>query len=817
MKIKFYPYDFDYKIKAGKIYLYLFSKLEDGKKVCLIDQYKPYFYAKVENIDPTELEKKLKSLTIEFKGSKAKVVDFKETEKELLGKKVKLWQIFVNYPTAVPPLAKEIQSWGIECYEKDILFVHRYLRDKKIIPLTLTEAEGQFSNGKELSIPTFKVKSVKSIDIKKTTNWKILSIDIETYAKKKEIDPERNPILMIAFYDGKNCKKVITWKNFSKKEDNIEVVADEAALLKRFLEIVKEEQPDILTGYFSDGFDLPYIKARADKYKLNLNLGLDGSLLQINSRGGFRASEAKIKGISHIDILKFIKYIFGLNLKTDTYSLDAVAEELLGHKKHDVDLSKLADVWDNEPEKLDVYCAYNLHDARLTFRLCQKLLPDIIEFAKILALPPYDLIRMRFSRLVESYILKRAVEENVLAPNRPGNTEISQRMEESIQGAFVYEPTPGLYKNLVVLDFRSLYPTIIISHNIGPESFQCTCCKDKTVPERENYWFCQKEKKFIPSVLGDLVLRRLELKKQIKAVKAKNESTAILDASSYALKTLANSFYGYLGFYGARWYCLECAASTTAYARHYIKKTISEATTAGFKVIYADTDSCFLLLDGKDISEAKKFMQNVNQTLPGQMELEYEGHFSRGIFVALKGRLAGAKKKYALLQEDGKIKITGFETVRRNWSPLVKRVQEELLRLVLGDKQEEALQYVKDIVSDLKSGLIPLEELILNTQITRDLSQYSALGPHVLVARKLAAAGERIIPGTVIQYIIAKGSGLVRDRAKVPSEVKEREYDADYYLYHQLLPAVSSILAVLGISEEQILGKSEQTGLGNYF
>ena len=519
----------------------------------------------------------------------------------------------------------------------------------------------------------------------------------------------------------------------------------------------------------------------------------------------------------HIDILTFIKYILGKNLKTDSYSLDSVANELLGHKKHDVNLDELAHIWDNEPEKLEDFCEYNLHDAHLTLNLCTKLLPDVIEFTKIIGLPAFDVIRMSFSKLVENYILKRAISLNVLAPNKPLSDEVSRRMDEQIQGAFVYEPTPGLYEDIIVFDFRSLYPTVITAHNIGPESFRCECCENsKRVPEREDYWFCQKEKKFMPSVLEQLILRRVDLKKLIGEQKEKGEDTKILEARSYALKVLANSFYGYLGFYAARWYCLECAASTTAYARNYIKETIKKAERKGFQVIYADTDSCFLLLGNQQMDQAMAFMNEINFDLPGYMELEFEGHFKRGLFVGIKGSDKGAKKKYALIDDKGELKITGFETVRRNWSPLAKEVQQKVLRLVLSGQRDEALNFVKEIAEVLKKGKISLNKLIIKTQITRELSEYSSIGPHVLVAKILERRGERIFPGMVVEYLISKGSGLVRERAKPVSDVKPGGYDVDYYLNKQLLPAVSSIFAVLGYSEEEILGKSKQVGLGSF-
>ena len=831
MKLPFYPYDFEYKIRDNKTYLYLYSKLDDGKKLCVIHQYNPYFYADIKNLNKEVLLQKFNTLELQEKGDSLKIIKVEETEKELLGKRKPFLKISVNYPKAVPLISKELSSLGIECYEKDILYTHRVLKDLSIIPMMLTEAEGEYlkeeylkeenKESSRISIPIFKADKITPLK-KETTKWKILATDIETYAIKKEIDPEKNPILMISFYaineNNEEIKKVITWKEFPHHLDYLEVKTDEASMIESARDFIREFQPDIITGYFSDGFDFPYLKHRADKFKIKLDLGLDNSSINTGKKAEFREGETRITGMLHLDIFKFIRNIFGKNLKTDSYSLDAVSSELLGHKKHVVNLDELSPLWDQNSPKLEEFCKYNLHDSLLTWKLTDKLLSDVIEFTNTIGLPPFDIIRMKFSRLVESFIMKRAIAENVIAPNKPDDKELNQRMKESIEGAFVFEPTPGLYQNIVVFDFRSLYPTIISAHNIGPESFRCSCCPNiLPVPEKDNYWFCQKEKKFIPKVLEELINLRAEFKRQLKEAKAKGEDTRYLDARSYTVKVMANSFYGYLGFYGARWYCIECAASTTAYARNYIKSTINKAEQDGFKVIYADTDSCFMLLGDKTKEDATKFMEEINETLPGQMELECEGYYPRGIFVAIKGTEKGAKKKYALISENKKLKITGFETVRRNWSAIAKEVQEAVLKLVLEDKTQEALNYVKLMIKELKEGQIPLNKLIIKTQLTRELDNYSSQGPHVAVALRMKENGERIYPGLLIEYIITKGTGLIRSRAKIPKEVKEGEYDADYYLNNQLIPAVASIFAVLGYAEDDLFKESSQKGLGQFF
>ncbi len=820
--IQCYPYDFQYKYKNGIVYVILYAKTTKDELITIEQPYTPYFYVSLKNVSLPPLIEFIKTINLDNKPEPARVLKWEETEKSLLGISQPFLKVYTNYPRAIPLIAKEITNKGYTCHERDILFIHRYLRDLQLTPMTLTEIEGTFIKDQSTyRTPLFRATSVKPLSKETAPFWKIIAVDIETYAKKKEIDMKSNPILMLSFYgidqSGKEFRKVLTWKSFTTNEPYIEFVKDEKTLLEHFKQHLLDYNPDIITGYFTDGFDFPYIKTRADLHHVKLDLGKDYSDLDPGKLTNARDSETKIAGLLHIDIFKFVKNIFGKDLKIESLSLDSVAAELIGHKKHVVDLDKLAHTWDNEPEKLEHYCAYNLHDSILTHKLTTKLLPDIIEFTRTIGVPLFDLIRMRFSRLVESYILKRAIEYNEIAPNKPDDQELSERMDESVEGAFVYQPTPGIYKDIVVFDFRSLYPSIISAHNIGPESLQCTCCKNLPhVPEQPNYWFCQKQRKFIPTVLDELLTLRTQQKKLLQEAKKRNEDVSLLQARVYSLKVLANSFYGYLGFYGARWYSIECAASTTAYARNYIKQTIQQAEQHNFKVIYADTDSCFILLQEQPFTKALEFMDHINKSLPGKMELECDGQYTRGIFVAIKGTEKGAKKKYALITAEGKMKITGFETVRRNWSQFAKEVQQHVLKLILIDKVEEAFQEIKKTTKDLIAGQIPLNKLIIKTQITRDLSSYTSIGPHILIAQKLAARGEKITPGTLISYILVKGTGLIRDRAKLPEEVKEGEYDADYYLHHQLLPAVAPLFAVLGYSEDDIFKESSQKGLGQF-
>ncbi|MBI2652416.1 hypothetical protein HYX00_03025, partial [Candidatus Woesearchaeota archaeon] len=281
---------------------------------------------------------------------------------------------------------------------------------------------------------------------------------------------------------------------------------------------------------------------------------------------------------------------------------------------------------------------------------------------------------------------------------------------------------------------------------------------------------------------------------------------------------LANSFYGYLGFFGARWYSLECARSTTAWGRYYIHKVIDKAQKEGFFVLYSDTDSVFLTLDGKSKKEAESFAESVNLELPGLMELEYEGFYPSGIFVSAKIGPFGAKKKYALMSEQGALKIKGFETVRRNWSLIAKDVQEKILDIVLRESDtKKALEHVKNVISDLRSKKIPLEKVIIHTQLQKDILDYANKGPHVAVAQRLKNKGRNVGPGSIIKYVVTQGSDIIRNRSKMPEEVKESDYDADYYIHNQVIPAVERIFNVLGYKKEDLLETKEQTKLEGFF
>ena len=815
---EFYIVQGSYKVIEGKPVILLFGRSVEGEQICCIDRdFTPYFYAiPVDETPIAETIGSLEKIELEEKGQHLAVTSVERITKRFLGEEREVLKVFVNIPAAVPPISKAIMESGMarSVHEYDIPFVRRYYIDKGVSPMTKVSVTGSASSLK-LKVPGIEIQEIKQLEEESFTAPTILGIDIETYLPDDGVlDTASQPILMIAF-SAREYRHCITWRRFETDDPAIEFVASEAELLERTREVIERIAPDIITGYFSDGFDLPYMDARAQKYKVPLQWGLDYSNMRVDRRG---QNTATITGITHIDVFKFVRTLFARSMKSDSLSLGAVAEEILGDSKDEVDILKLSQAWDNHSKDLLDYCLYNIKDADLARRLLESMMPNVNELVKIIGQEAYDVNRMRFSQMVEWFLLRQAFMFNEIAPNKPTGAEIQARRSDTFEGAFVYQPEPGMYDNIVVFDFRSLYPSIIVSHNLSIETLDCSCCDENCAAKLDAYeggshWVCSKRRGFIASVIGDLITRRGRVKEMLK----KNPDNLVLKARSEGLKILANSFYGYLSFAAARWYSLDCAKATTALGRYYIKKVIAEAKENGFGVIYSDTDSVFLT--AQNLKEVRRFADKINLELPGIMELEFQGHYKRGLFVSMRSQETGAKKKYALFKEDGRMDIKGFESVRRNTSPIAREVQEEVLARILRDNApDEAVSYLKDIVSKVSSHEMPVERFVVSTRISKPLRSYDAIGPHVRVAQIIQEeTGRPIIPGQVVSYVIKKGKGSISSRADIPERVEKKEYDDDYYITHQILPAVERIFSLFNIDIAERVAGAGQSTLDGFF
>ncbi len=810
MEERVFLLDADYDVEKDKGIVFLFGKNREGKRILIKKEFYNYFFVMPKDGKEEVLKQKIENL----KNIPTKIISLNIVEKSWMGEKKKLIKVTVENPRKLKDVRDAIKNWEEveDTYEYNISFYKRFLMDYRIKPCSWILVKGEVvSNELDVDI-TIEAEEIKQIESEEEPEIKVMAIDTEWI----EIE-DREKLIMISLAS-ENLKKVLALSDWEGKQEFVESYVSEERLIKRFLEIVKEEKPDIIVTYNGDAFDFLKMRERAKQLKINFGFGIDGKELEFVRRG--RASAARCFGVVHIDEYVFVDKILSPTLKSEILTLDEVATELIGEGKKDLEYEHMVELW-KEKKELNKIAEYSMWDAHLTYLISKILLPQIFSISRLTGEIPFDASRYSYSQLVEAYLMKKASECNVLIPNSPKSEEKETRMRElPYKGAIVVEPKKGIHENIAVLDFRSLYPTIIVSHNISPELLNCPHqeCKDKnSVPETKNH-FCLKKTGFIPEQLKFLIDRRKELKEKMKLVPKDSPQYKILDNEQYATKIISNAMYGYFGFVGARWYKRECGEATAAWGRYYIKKIMNMAQQAGLEIIYGDTDSIFLKKEGlslKEIEEeAKKFVEIVNKELPGIIELEFRGAFVRGIFVAKEKGESGAKKRYALLDINGNLEVRGFETVRRDWCKLAKETQRKVLEIVLKEKNPDmAINFVSDIIQRLKEGKVDIEELTIYEQITKPLSQYEQIGPHVKAAIKARERGKIVTEGSIIAFVIIKGVGSISDRAMPVEFLSGKEYDADYYIKHQILPAALRVLRALGYTEDNIL-KPKTQGLG---
>jgi len=822
MKIDFIPIDYSYFDFEGKNYAMVFGRDSNNKRICVIDDCSVYLWAilKKQTSDSKiqKLIEKIEKIEIEKAGRKTKVEKIEIHHKKFLEKEVKALKIFATNYKDLQDITNKLGMPEIEKRRgHDLGFITHYIIEKKLNPLTWYEISGEMLHQSQefggidnnLNVDfVIKVDSFKKLK-EKIFKPKTLAYDIET----DDIKIGQGEILMISLVSEK-FKKVITWKKSNTKKDYVEFVKDEKELLKKFCEYVKKVSPDFLVGYFSDGFDMPFIKARADKFKIRLPLGLDKSQPKV-SRG--ISTNSRITGITHIDLLKFIRTTYSQYMQSETLSLNEVSKEFLGDTKKPFKIEHSSKL---KEKNWDEYYEYNLHDSILTLGLFNKFWPDMQEFSKIIKEPIFEISRNGLSKQIESYIIHNLEKYNEIPERRPGRDEILDRRQRGkVKGAFVYEPKPGLYTNLAMFDFTSMHTSIIISYNISKGTLEDKKSKNNyespeiEIGRKKNHFYFSKKPGFFPSILQEIFEKRKKVKQEYK----KNPNI-ITKARSNAFKLLSASAHGYVGFFGARYYSWEASSTILAFVRKFNIDTIKKIEKMGQKVIYGDTDSVAFTTEEKTKVQIKNMLAKLNSQLPGVMHLELEDFFKRGLWVTTRGGTTGAKKKYAMINEKKEVKIRGFETVRRDWCKLARIVQDKIIRLILKEGNEKSsLKYVKEIVKKLKNREVKKEDLIIKTQLKKPLSEYKAISPHVVAARKMKESKIPTGQGSLVNYYIAETKGkskLVRDKVKLPEE--KGEYEIEYYLTKQILPAVENIFQVFNINIRELIEGKRQMTLGEF-
>ena len=629
--------DIDYITHDEKPVMRLFGKVKGEKSndlIALDDSFVPYLYIlPVDDIDKciNDLKELEKEEELEFtKLEKVLKKDF-QVPTEFI-------KLSFNHPQDVPKYRDKI--WDLDSVkqlrEHDIPFYRRYLIDNGLVPMAELELEGELIDSFEtIDSDDDSLEILKLSESPKTANtdfqqFRMMSFDLEVRNPHGMPNPNEDEIIMIGIDSNVGVRKVISTKGDEFENDPemyfIEKVDSEKEMIESFIKTVKENNIDIIIGYNSDLFDFPYLKDRAKLWGLDLDLGVDGSTMKSIRRGFNNA--AVFKGLLHVDLYLVMRRYMSL----DRYTLERVYFEFFGEEKIDVPGDRIYEFWDNGGRELKNLFKYSLDDVVSTLKIAQETLPLNLELTRIVGQPFVDVTRMATGQQAEWYLVRKAYEVNEVVPNKPNMTMKNIKERGSNSGGYVKEPEIGLHENLVQFDFKSLYPTLIISKNISPdvlvkdnvsynskfEDFE-TGYDDidnqreeelsSEIDNDEEYYispehffkFKKEPQGFIPSALEDILNERFAVKNRMKATDDPILKKS-LDVQQQALKRLANTMYGVYGFLRFRWYSFECAQSITAWGRQHIKKAMKEAEDYGFKAIYADTDGFY----AKYVPEMKK-------------------------------------------------------------------------------------------------------------------------------------------------------------------------------------------------------------------
>jgi DNA polymerase I len=810
--------DVDYVLLDEKPIIRIFGKGEDGGTVCgFYEGFEPYFYVLGNNV-----EEHLKNET--------NVVKVEKVKKFLpLGYRTEMSEVYkitIKNPAKTPELRDRLVSLGFKAFEADIPFKYRFMADFGLNGLGWIESED--ANG----INTTTVKTEKKVKLKnfrkvekdELSPLKFLSLDLECVSLREgEVpDSRKDPIIMIALtfsepYKG-NKEMVLS----TRSDKDVAYFEDEKEMLKGLVDVITEYDPDFITGFNINNFDIPYILDRMKDRGVYAGLGRCSKLVtknQVMSR--FRIN---ISGRIIVDSFEIVKRDFSLK----RYDLNTVSMALLKEGKEPVKKSQIEKLWNGDQEKFKVLMNYSKKDARLALDLVLKLnlLDKYIALSKVSGILLQDILDSGETTRIENLILREFNREGFIIPCRPNNSEVSKRegiRKIELKGGFVIEPEKGLHSSVIVLDFKSMYPSLIRTYNICPTTLAAGSENPEFIKSPSGAMFVPESmrKGIVPRILERLMKERQAVKREMKKETSPSRLRE-MKAKQFALKIMANASYGYFGYPRSKLYSLDIANSITAFGRDMIKTTKEHIEKKfGYRVIYGDTDSVMVKVPFEDMEEMRKagedVAKNITSALKGVMELDFEKVFK--MFLPL------TKKRYAAWCFEPvnggwkeSIETKGIETVRRDWCSLTSETIEKVLEIILKSNDIKlAVKHFKKVVDDMIAGEIPLQKLIITKTMTKRAESYDGIQPHAELVKKMRKRSPAETPGIGdrIGYVIIKGLDLLSRRAEDPVYVIERglEIDPKYYLENQLLPPLERIFDALGISKTELLGKGKQISL----
>lgn len=679
-------------------------------------------------------------------------------------------------------------------FESDVKPHDRYLMERFIQSGFTIEGEYE----QHAQHRTYKNPKLKPANVKPTL--RIASLDIETRANTDRlysIGVEVRDYTDLTFTHHSGVVFMVNEKlNDSAPDDTKETlrpsgyqlkyVADEKTLLKEFVAWLKAIDPDVIVGWAVINFDLSFLHRAHQRLNIPFDYGRGtemSAVLEPRSQGQPRM--VRIPGRAVLDGIDLLKAGFW---SFESFSLDHVAHELLGTGKLiSTTQDKVAEINRLFASDKPALADYNYQDCSLVNDIFEKA--GLISFA----IERTNLTGLAIDRLGGSV----AALDNLYLPRLHRQGFVARDVgytDEGLgsPGGYVLDSQPGLYQNVLVLDFKSLYPSIIRTFKIDPLGLHQP--GEDPIPGFLDATF-SRHQHILPELIEELWQARDQAKAQSNA------------ALSQAIKIIMNSFYGVLGSSGCRFHSAKLASSITRRGHDIITRSQSLIESFGYPVIYGDTDSLFVHLgNNHDAASAsaigKRLMNDLNQwwtqtirdelRLPSHLEVEFETHYAQFFMPTVRGMPTGSKKRYAGLVQHGEsteLVVKGLEAARTDWTPLARNFQRELFHRVF--HKEPVNTYILETANALNEGKLD-DQLVYTKRLRRRVDEYvKNVPPHVQAARKL----ER--PGNRVSYVITLNG-------PEPIEQLNSSPNYEHYLEKQLAPAADGILQFLGTSFAEI-------------
>lgn len=672
----------------------------------------------------------------------------------------------------------ELTAKGVRTFESDVRTPERYLMERFINGSVDIQGEAVFEDGKWVFInPSVRKSNYKpsleicSLDIETSWGNDLYSIALHQYGTEEK---------KIVFMVGEPVPTEIEYLNYYRTEKEV---------LQAFLESLKSWDPDVFIGWHVVGFDFKFLEKKCLQYGLELRLGRDHKPARIIERKG-AGWFARISGRVVIDGPPSMRAAF---YSFENFKLQTVASEILGVAK-DIESTgkeKVDEIERRFREDKESLAKYNLLDCELVSKIYQKT--GLLE----LILTRVSISGMLMDRIgvstaaFDHFFLPRLHRKGYVASNI-----IDIIREGHAAGGLVMEPTVGLHENVAVLDFKSLYPSIIRTFKIDPYSRLMQEHDPISTPAGLKF---SSSEHILPDFIEELMEKRSV---------AKELGDTYL---SQAIKILMNSFYGVMGSGGSRFYHADLPTAITGTGQWILRQAVDYLEGEGYEVLYGDTDSVFYKLKDTEVTRpfdmaalrAKRLNEYLSQMISRQfqidseLDIEFEKYYKKFFLPPARSGEGGAKKRYAgLLQSKNgeELSFAGLEAVRSDWTKMAKSFQMELFRRLF--HSEDIENFIREYARDLKDGKFNTE-LVYKKRLTKDINEYvKSIPPHVKAAKLLDP--EKVKGLREIEYIITI-------RGPVPAEFQPTDIDFEHYLEKQLKPIADSILSTMERSFDNIV------------